>query len=228
MRTYEAEELTGLIPELAIEFGDEEADEMGLKSIVAGVLGVKCGNIDPDALARALEAEFVKLGGEVFYGTEVRELIVKPKRGLVLPGEPFVWQDLTVAGAETSRGVIETETTVVAAGVWAERLLAPLGFDPFMRPKSRVIFVFDDSRLRGLRETTGFSDVGSLPFTQVPGISVYLKADPSEGTLWLGCADDLGGGTASRTPPNPTGGSTRTTSTTPWSGTSPASRGSAP
>ncbi len=192
VKTYEAEELRPLIPDLTMEFGDEEAEQMGLKPIAGGVLGVKCGNVDPDALAQSLEAEFTKLGGEVFYGTEAQELVVKPKRELGLPGEPFVWQDLTVAGAETSRGPIEAETTVIATGVWAERLLAPLGFDPLMRPKSRVIYVFNDPRLKRLRQTPGFSEAGSLPFTQIPGISVYLKADPSEGTLWLGCADDLG------------------------------------
>jgi glycine/D-amino acid oxidase-like deaminating enzyme len=192
VKTYEAEELGPLIPDLTMEFGDEEAELMGLKPIAGGVLGVKCGNVDPDALAQSLEAEFTKLGGEVFYGTEAKGLTIKPKRELGLPGEPYVWQDLTVTGAETSRGTIEAETTVVAAGVWAERLLAPLGFDPLMRPKNRVIFVFDDPRLRRLRLTPGFSDVGSLPFTSIPGISVYLKADPSEGSLWLGCADDLG------------------------------------
>jgi glycine/D-amino acid oxidase-like deaminating enzyme len=31
-----------------------------------------------------------------------------------------------------------------------------------------------------------------LPFTQIPGISVYLKAEPTEGSVWLGCADDFG------------------------------------
>jgi glycine/D-amino acid oxidase-like deaminating enzyme len=192
VKTFEAEELSSLIPDLVVEPGDEEAEEMGLKSIAGGVLGVKCGNIDPDALSQSLEAELTKLGGEIFYGTEAQDLVVKPRRELGLPGEPYVWQDALVRGAETSRGLIEAETTVVAAGVWAERLLAPLGFDPLMRPKSRIIFVFNDPRLKRLRQTRGFSDVGSLPFTQIPGIRSYLKADPSEGTLWLGCADDLG------------------------------------
>ena len=192
VKTFEADELGSLIPDLVVDPGDGEAEAMGLKPIAGGVLGMKCGNIDPDALAQSLEVEFTQLGGEVFYGTEAQNLVVKPKRELGLPREPFVWQDSLIRGAETSRGRIEAETTVVAAGVWAERLLAPLGFDPLMRPKSRIIYVFNDPRLKRLRETQGFSDVGSLPFTQMPGIRTYLKADPSEGTLWLGCADDLG------------------------------------
>jgi len=192
VETFEMEDLERLLPSLATDFTDEESELMGLKPVAKGVLGVKCGSVDTDALAKSLEAEFLKYGGEVFYNTTVEELIVAPERGLGLPGEPFVWQDLVITGAETSRGPILAETTVVAAGVWSERLLAPLGFDPLMRPKSRVIYVFQDPRLNGLRETRGFSGHGVLPFTQIPGISVYLKAEPSEGSLWLGCADDLG------------------------------------
>ena len=191
VRTFEAEELRYLIPDLSLEFGDEE-EEMGLKPIAGGVLGVRCGNVDPDALSQSLESEFTKLGGEIFFGVEVKELKFKPRIELGLSGEPYVWQDFSVAGVETSQGPIDAETTIIAAGTWAERILAPLGFDPLMRPKNRVIYVFNDPRLNRLRLTSGFSGVGSLPFTQIPGISVYLKADPSEGTIWLGCADDLG------------------------------------
>jgi len=192
VETFEREDLGRLLPDLATDLSDEESELMGLEPVAAGVLGVKCGSVDTDALAKSLEAEFLKLGGEVFYSTTVEELVVAPERGLGLPGEPFVWQDLVITGAETSRGSIGAETTVVAAGVWSERLLAPLGFDPLMRPKSRVIYVFQDPRLDDLRENRGFSRHGVLPFTQIPGISVYLKAEPSEGSLWLGCADDLG------------------------------------
>jgi glycine/D-amino acid oxidase-like deaminating enzyme len=46
--------------------------------------------------------------------------------------------------------------------------------------------------LNRLRDTAGFSERGLLPFTQIPEISAYLKVEPSEGSLWLGCADDFG------------------------------------
>jgi glycine/D-amino acid oxidase-like deaminating enzyme len=180
------------IPDLVNDFDDEEAELMGLRPVEAGILARKCGSIDADSLARSLEAKFLKLGGEVSYGTEAKALIVKPERELGVPGEPFVWQDIHIAGAETSRGEIRAETTVVAAGTWSERLLAPLGFDPLMRPKNRSIFVFKDPRLNRLRDTAGFSEHGFLPFTQIPEISAYLKVEPSEGSVWLGCADDFG------------------------------------
>jgi glycine/D-amino acid oxidase-like deaminating enzyme len=191
IKTFNRDELAGMIPDLVTEFGDE-AGLMGLKPVDHGVLGVKCGSVNTDALARSLESEFVKAGGEVSYNTAAERLIVEPERELGVPGEPFVWQDILVAGAETSRGRIDAETTVVAAGTWSERLLDPIGFDTLARPKSRSIFVFKDPRLEKLQDAAGFSDQNMLPFTQIPGISVYLKVEPTEGSVWLGCADDFG------------------------------------
>jgi glycine/D-amino acid oxidase-like deaminating enzyme len=191
VKTFNRDELAGMIPDLVAEF-DDEAELMGLKPVDHGVLGVKCGSVNTDALARSLESEFVKAGGEVSYNTVAERLIVEPERELGVPGEPFVWQDIRVAGAETSRGRMEADTTVVAAGTWSERLLDPIGFDTLARPKSRSIFVFKDPRLGRLLNAAGFSDQNMLPFTHIPGISVYLKAEPTEGSVWLGCADDFG------------------------------------
>jgi len=160
--------------------------------VEVGVLTRKCGSIDADGLTRSLEAEFLKLGGEASYNTTAETLIVKPRKELGVDGEPFVWQEKHITGAETSKGEIQAGTTVVAAGTWSERLLDPIGFDTLMRPKSRSIFVFKDPKLDRLRDTRGFSEAGLLPFTSIPEISVYLKAEPSEGSIWLGCADDFG------------------------------------
>lgn len=192
VKTLEREDLKRMIPDLVTVFGEEETELMGLEPVEVGVLSVKCGSVDTDALARSLEAEFLKLGGELSYKTAAERLIVRPERELGLEGEPFVWQDIRVAGAETSMGEVQAGTTVVAAGAWSERLLDPIGFDPLMRPKNRAIFVFKDPRLRRLRDARGFSDHGILPFTQIPEISVYLRVEPSEGSIWLGCADDFG------------------------------------
>jgi glycine/D-amino acid oxidase-like deaminating enzyme len=192
VETYEREDLERMLPDLVTRFGEEETEMMRLKPVEAGVMVKKGGNIDADALTRSLEAEFLKLGGEVGYNTSAERLIVKPEREIGVDGEPFVWQDIRIAGAETSRGEIRAETTVVAAGTWSERLLDPIGFDTLMRPKNRSIFVFKDPKLRRLRDTEGFSDTNLLPFTKIPEIRVYLKVEPSEGSIWLGCADDLG------------------------------------
>jgi len=192
VRTFEREDLQRMVPDLVTNFGEEEIEVMGFEPVEAGVLGLKCGSVNTDALARSLESEFLKLGGEVRYDTTATKLVIKPEKEIGVAGEPFVWQDIHVAGVETSKGEIQAETTVVAAGVWSERLLDPIGFDALMRPKKRVIFVFKDPKLRRLRDVKGFSEHNTLPFTHIPKISVYMKVDPGEGSIWLGCSDDFG------------------------------------
>lgn len=192
VQTFEKEELQQMMPDLVTDFGEEETELMGLEPVEFGILGEKCGSVDADSLSRSIESEFLKLGGEVRYNTTAKRLIVRPERELGVDGEPFVWQDICVVGAETSVGEIRAGTTVVAAGVWSEVLLDPIGFDSVMRPKKRVIYVFNDPRLRRLRDVEGFSEFDALPFTKIPEISVYMKKEMTEGSIWLGCADDFG------------------------------------
>jgi glycine/D-amino acid oxidase-like deaminating enzyme len=192
LRTMGKEKLRESIPDLVTDFqGDEEAEMMGLEPVEVGLFAPKCGSVDADAVCRAYEAEFLKLGGEVKYGTEAKRLIVKPREELGIPGEPFIWQEKAVAGAETSKGTISAETTVVATGVWAEGLLNPVGLEPMMRPKKRQLFVFKDPKLGGLMNVKRLGK-GALPLTILPSYGVYLKGEVMEGSIWLGCADNLG------------------------------------
>jgi glycine/D-amino acid oxidase-like deaminating enzyme len=192
-KTYSPDELKALIQDLVIDFGgDEEVEMMGLEPIEVGVQGLNCGSVDTDSLSRCLEALFLELGGEVYYNTSADQLILGASRELGLPGEPYVWQKAVVKGAETSLGEIRAETTVVAAGVWSERLLDPIGFDSMTRPKKRCMFVFKDTRLDRLFHTGGFNEERILPVTQIPDAGVYLKAEPSEGSVWVGVTEDLG------------------------------------
>ena len=195
LKTFGADELKGLIPDLVTDFGgDEEAEMMGLEPIEVGVQGINCGSVNTDSLSRCSEALFLELGGEIQYNTTADRLILGAKKELGLPGEPFVWQGAVVKGAETSRGEIRADTTVVAAGVWSEQLLDPIGFDSMMKPKKRCMFVFKDPRLDRLLHTEGFSAEGVLPVTQMLDAGVYLKADVSEGSIWVGVTEDLGRG----------------------------------
>ena len=191
--TYGREEIKVMIPNLVTDFGeDEEAELMGLEPVDVGVFGRKCGSLDADSLVRSYEREFLKLGGEVQYGTEARRLLHRAVTELGIPGEPFVWQESHIAGAETAKGDILAETTVVACGTWAERLLNPVGFDPLMRAKKRQLFAFKDPKLGGLLKVSGLNEEGVLPLTVLPRAGIYLKAELTEGSIWLGCADDLG------------------------------------
>ena len=188
------EELQAKLPGLNTDFSDmeEEAELLGLENVDYGVFGKKCGSIDADALVRAYEAEFLKLGGEVMYNTEATKLILKPEEELGIPGEPMVWQNTKVIGAETSKGEITAETTVVAAGVWSHKLLDPIGMESFQRPKKRQLFAFKDPKLDNVMRVKDLSKDNALPLTVLPKAGIFLKAELSEGSIWLGCADRLG------------------------------------
>jgi glycine/D-amino acid oxidase-like deaminating enzyme len=204
LKTYSPEELRALIPDLVTDFtGDEDTEMMGLEPIEAGVQGLNCGSVDTDSLSKCFEALFLELGGEVHYNATAERLILGASRELGLPGEPFVWQKPVVKGAETSLGEVHAETTVVSAGVWSETLLDPVGFDSMARPKKRCMYVFRDSRLDRLFSTGGFNEEGILPVTQMPDAGVYLKAEPSEGSVWVGVTEDLGRGYGLEDDPQP-------------------------
>lgn len=192
LEVYNREEIEARVPSLMTDFGDdEEAELLGLENVDYGIYGKKCGSLDADALVRAYEAEFLKLGGEVKYNTEATELMVKPEMELGIPGEPFVWQEKVIAGAKTSDGEITADTTVVACGVWAHQLMDPVGFDCFQRPKKRQLFAFKESKLDPVMRTNGLNHENALPLVVLPTAGIFLKAELTEGSIWLGCADTI-------------------------------------
>ncbi len=188
---HEKEDLRVKLPDLQLE-QDEEAEEMGLKPIEIGVQGMNCGVINADALAKAYETLFLRLGGETQYNTTVTKLIHKPTAELGLPGEPFVWQSSGIKGAETNKGNIEATTTILATGAWSGRLMDAIGVDCNIRAKKRMIYVFDHKNLRGLRDAQGFNKYGKLPVLQLPDAKVYFKADILEDNIWLSVTEGIG------------------------------------
>ena len=193
VRVLSLKDLKEAVPCLVTGFsGDEETELLGLEDVAVGVFGAKCGSLDADALTRTYEAEFLKLGGEIMYNTEAKKLLVKPSEELGIPGEPFVWQETEIVGAETSKGVINAGKTVVACGVWAANLLDPVGLDSYMRPKKRQLFAFKDPKLAPLFKVRGLNEEGSIPLTILPKAKILFRSELSEGSIWLGCADDLG------------------------------------
>ena len=190
---YSSEELKQLIPDLITEFDDsEDSQMMGLEDVEMGVFGPNCGSVDVDRLVKAYEAEFLKIGGEIHYNTDAMKLLHDPVEPLGIPGEPFVWQESRIAGAETSKGKILAETTVVACGTWASKILDPIGFDCLMKPKKRQIFAFKDPKLSRLLNTKDFNEDNKLPVTILPTAGILLKGEVSEESIWLACADNLG------------------------------------
>ncbi|MFC1802550.1 NAD(P)/FAD-dependent oxidoreductase [Thermoproteota archaeon] len=192
LTVYNRAQIEEMIPTFVTDFGDDEKfDLLGLKNVDLGLFGKKCGSLDADALVRAYEAEFLKLGGKVQYNTEAKKILVKPEMELGIPGEPFVWQKKLIAGADTSKGQILAETTVVACGVWAAQLLDPVGLDSYMRPKKRQLFAFKDPKVEDIMKTTGLNSEGALPLTILPTAGILLKSELTEGSIWLGCADRI-------------------------------------
>jgi FAD-dependent oxidoreductase domain-containing protein 1 len=204
VRVLSLDEVKKTVPCLVPEFGDdEEAELLGIEDVAVAIYGEKCGGLDADALVRAYEEMFIELGGEIMYNTEATKLILRPVEELGLPGEPFVWQDATIAGAETSKGEINAEKTVVAAGAWAQQLLDSLGLDSFQRPKKRQIFAFKDPKLEPFFKMEGFNEMGVVPLTILPKANILFRPELSEGSVWLACADELGRGFGLEEDPQP-------------------------
>ncbi|NIU84221.1 MAG: hypothetical protein GWN31_10680, partial [Candidatus Thorarchaeota archaeon] len=64
VKIFQKKELENQILELSTKFDFETSNVMGLTPVKYGVLGLDCGCLNPDSLARALENEFHKIGGE--------------------------------------------------------------------------------------------------------------------------------------------------------------------
>ena len=172
---------------------DEEAQMMGLGNVHKGIVIPKAGLIDVDSLVKFYETEFLKLGGKIQYGTEVKEVTVEPRAPLGMPGEPYFWQDSTITGVNTNKGSIKAKKTILAAGAWMSQLLDPLGIECFIKAKKRQVFSVkaNTEALKKLLFTKEFTDAGCLPFTILPKPSAYIRPAPEEDALWLAYADDF-------------------------------------
>jgi glycine/D-amino acid oxidase-like deaminating enzyme len=173
--------------------GDEEAEALGIQNVYKGVLIPKAGLIDVDSLVKFYELAFLRLGGEIGYNTEAKEIIVEPCRPLGMPGEPYFWQDSIVTGVKTSKGLVKAKRTIVATGPWLSQLLDSVGVECFVKAKKRQIFSVKakNGALRKLLFTKAFTGAGCLPFTILPKPSAYIRPAPEEDALWLACADEF-------------------------------------
>jgi len=173
--------------------GDEEAQLMGLASVHKGVFIPKAGLIDVDSLVKFYESEFLKLGGKIQYGTEVKNIVVEPREPLGVPGEPFFWQDSRAVGVDINRCMIRAKKTIVAAGAWIPLLLDPLGVECHVKAKKRQIFSVKakTDTLKKLLWTKGFSPAGCLPFTILPKPSIYFRPALEENAFWLSYGDEF-------------------------------------
>lgn len=198
LREYSKQDLADLLPTLRSEFaGNEEAQLMGIEDVAAGIFGVKCGRIDPSKLANYYRERFLTIGGKISLNTSALSLIVEPKVPLGIDGEPFTWQSSTVVGSRVNgaiQGEIRAERTIVAAGVWNNELLEPIGIDGHVKAKKRQLFTVSSrghTERDKLLHCKGFSDDGVLPFIILPKCACFIKSVEENSEFWLGCDDDF-------------------------------------
>ena len=176
-KEYKPEELIQTLG-LRVNLADDiDAQRLGLGDTYKAIFVPKAGLIGVMSLVRFYESEFLRLGGEIRYGAEVKRLVVEPREPLGLLGEPFFWQDTRVAGAETTMGMIKAGKTVIATGPWLSQLLDGVGIECHVKARKRQVFFVkaETEALKKLLHTAEFSSAGSLPFTILPKPHVYIR-----------------------------------------------------
>jgi FAD-dependent oxidoreductase domain-containing protein 1 len=199
LRKFNESELKEKLPALRsrMDPSDEESKLMKLEDIAGAVLGVKCGQLDPDKLSRFYAQQFLKMGGKISLNTNAKSLVVEPVEPLGIEGEPFVWQDAEITGVNAEgelKGQLKAETVVVAAGVWNNEILEPIGIDGHVKGKKRQLFTLpagQNAELRNFIHNRNFNDLGVLPFVILPKAGCYVKALAEENEFWVTCEDDF-------------------------------------
>lgn len=191
-------ELKQCLPSLVTDFSsfDEEVNLMKLEDVSGAVFGVKCGRLDPAKLSRFYANAFTLLGGKMVLNTNVVSLISSAKEPIGIDGEPFVWQEGRVIGVRVEgniHGDILADTVIIAAGVWNNELLDPLGIDGHVKAKKRQIFTIPakSQALKSLMRNPSFNEQGVLPFVILPKSGCYVKAVEEAAEFWVACEDDF-------------------------------------
>ncbi len=151
----------------------------------AGIYCHLCGSLSATALARHYTSEFISLGGEVSFDTDIRSFILAGKDSCYAP-----WDDVLVNGVTDQRGNTYNATQfIIATGAWTHELLAPIGIASGILPKKRQLFALDIKEPAQL-----FADMNSMkkPAIILPAGGVYIKPILDKNILIVGCADDLG------------------------------------
>jgi len=191
-KLLEREELTAKIPDLSLHPASEQSKLIGLEPVYKAVQGLDCGTVAPEKIAKFYETEYRKLGGEFQFGIEAKSLRLVAAKSLDLPGEPYVWQDKTIAGIETNNGTITADTTIIAAGARTPMLFDPLGIDCLVKPKKRQVFQLRSSKLERLLNSKGFNEQDTIPFTILPRGGVTIRPVRGERGFWVAAADEIG------------------------------------
>ncbi len=145
--------------------------------ITLGVLGRRCGILNPNRLAGFYAQEVAGLGGRLRYGAEVTGF-VRDQQGLI--------RGVKVGGEE-----IAAQQVIVATGPWLGATMALAGLTVPVVPVKRQLFAIaaKEGPLRRLLNTRGFNGHDLLPFTILPG-EAYLRPAPAANSFIIGYANE--------------------------------------
>ena len=119
-----------------VTFLDEEEVKrkysyLNLNGLVKGILGPQDGKIHHDFVTFGYYYGIKKLGGDVLDYTLAKKIVVKENR---------------VVGVETNKGVIESDSVIVAAGAWSKLFFEDLGIDLPLQPLRKELGVLEPTK----------------------------------------------------------------------------------
>ena len=163
--TLEPQELARRLPDLQI------------RDILRGILGKRCGILNPNRLAGFYAREVARLGGQFHFGVEVT--------GFVLDNQGLI-RGVKVADQEILAGQV-----LVATGPWLAVTLSLAGLTVPVVAVKRQLFAINarEGPLKRLLYTRGFNGQGLLPFTILPG-EAYLRPAPAANAFIVGFANE--------------------------------------
>jgi FAD-dependent oxidoreductase domain-containing protein 1 len=176
--------------------------------IAGGLFGRRCGAIAPELLVAYYHREAARAGVEFRFGACVQRLSFEGRNEILLhePSKrPFSFQReipgrLRISRLELGDGrSVATESVIVAAGAWAEKLLHPLGVATACSPRVERLFAAAgrpiDALLRWIPPVAAIdTDQGRArcPFLILP-TGALLKPIFREGRMWLSAVDTVAG-----------------------------------
>jgi len=174
--------------------------------IVGGLFGRNCGAVAPEMLASFYYREARSRGVEFAFDTVVQRLSFEGREEILLHDasrRPFSFQEQMKGRLRISRVLfgdgrsVRTDTVVVAAGAWSEKILHPLGVVTACSPRPQLLFSVSGpavEELLGWRPPVPPVDAENgrprFPFLILPNGAVLKPVSPQH-HLWLGYVDTV-------------------------------------
>jgi glycine/D-amino acid oxidase-like deaminating enzyme len=151
--------------------------DLQVSDISQGILGKRCGILNPNRLAGFYAGEIARLGGQFQFDVEVTGF-VRDHRGLI--------HGVKVGDQEILAGQV-----LAATGPWLAATLALAGLSVPVVAVKRQLFALNakTGQLNRLLHTRGFNLPSLLPYTILPG-EAYLRPVPAANAFIVGFANE--------------------------------------